>query len=203
MLAKAINLTSAALRLRREDVLTRWAMYDRLANVLGPLECGSTLNISDSDYLTSLLGKPGEIVKANYPACSITDLPFPDGQFDAIVADQVLEHVDGTPERAIGESFRVVKAGGYVIHTTCLLNPVHGYPSDFMRFTPGKLQRLVEAQSEVVEVGGWGTRLAMLLVVLGLRSVVVPEARWHPINWIARQKPDAWLIHTWVVARKR
>jgi ubiquinone/menaquinone biosynthesis C-methylase UbiE len=54
---------------------------------------------------------------------------FGDNTFDAVASDQVLEHVEGDPFVAIAESVRVVKAGGFVVHTTCFLNSLHGAPT--------------------------------------------------------------------------
>ena len=44
---------------------------------------------------------------------SVTDLPFPDGEFDLACSFKVLAHVEQI-ERAMSEMARVVKPGGYV-----------------------------------------------------------------------------------------
>lgn len=53
-----------------------------------------------------------------YPAfvteMDVTDLPFPDGRFDAVICNHVLEHVDDD-SRAINEIFRVLREGGWAL----------------------------------------------------------------------------------------
>lgn len=200
MLKYLISLTTIGLP--KENYLSRYYMYTRLKEILAPLNFERTLNISKSDYLCSLIGDAGEIVRADYPEVSLLDLPFTDNALDAIVSDQVLEHVEGSPFRAIDESLRVLKPGGYMIHTTCLYNPIHGYPSDFWRFTPKGLEMLVKDKADLVEASGWGNWLALLMIHLGMRSVKIPEVRWHPLNKIAQTNSDRRLLMVWLVARK-
>jgi len=102
----------------------------------------------------------------------------------------------------IDESLRLLKPGGYMIHTTCLLNPIHGYPSDFWRFTPRGLELLVQDKAELIEAAGWGNWLALLMIHLGMRGVLIPEASWHPLNWVARKNSERRLVMVWLVARK-
>lgn len=49
----------------------------------------------------------------------VTNIPFPDGTFDAVICNHVLEHV-ADDRRAIRELFRVVKPGGWAIVTVPL-----------------------------------------------------------------------------------
>ncbi|HMN98256.1 MAG TPA: methyltransferase domain-containing protein [Miltoncostaeaceae bacterium] len=46
-----------------------------------------------------------------FHVASVTDLPFPDGAFDAAVCTQVYEYVEDMP-RALGEAARVLRPGG-------------------------------------------------------------------------------------------
>ena len=43
---------------------------------------------------------------------SVTEIPFPDGRFDALVSGEVLEHVP-EDDKAVREFCRVLKKGGY------------------------------------------------------------------------------------------
>jgi hypothetical protein len=97
---------------------------------------------------------------------------------------------------------RVLRPGGVAIHTTCFINPIHGYPSDFWRFTPDALALLHRNWSVVHKVGGWGNRRVWSVVADGLRFAGVPHARWHPMHTFAMQNDPLWPIVTWVVARK-
>ena len=101
-------------------------------------------------------------------------------EFDAIVTDQVLEHVAEGPFLAMQESFRVVKRGGLVVHATVFSYPIHGCPNDYWRFTPQALDALVKPYGRVIESGGWGNGWISLLWALGLRWEPMPTAKWHP-----------------------
>jgi SAM-dependent methyltransferase len=184
--------------------LTRYFMYQHLAQYsrLRAKEL-RVLSISHSERLGRLLGFTDEqITDVAYPDVNILDLPFADGEFDAVVSDQVLEHVEGNPQAAIDETFRVVKEDGLALHTTCLLYRIHGSPSDYWRFTPDALRYLVAKKGEVIDVGGWGNPYVLFLLVLGARITSVPHARWHPLHWLATKNAAQWPIQTWVLARK-
>jgi SAM-dependent methyltransferase len=181
--------------------VTRYAMNLRI-QALGPqlpARSGRALAVSHSRNLCELVGFEGEVVEADYPEHDLLDLSFDDEAFDLVVADQVLEHVED-PFRAISESLRVLRPGGVLIHTTCLLNPIHE-DRDFWRFTPSALAHLVDG-CVVHDVGGWGNRAVMPLKALGLHRLPVPDAPWHPVRrWATRSDPK-WLASTWVVASK-
>jgi len=66
----------------------------------------------------------------------VTDLPLEDGELDAIVCTEVLEHC-ADPFYAVAEMHRVLKPGGLLLVTSPFLWPWHGtadYP-DYWRFT--------------------------------------------------------------------
>jgi SAM-dependent methyltransferase len=130
-------------------------------------------------------------------------LAFDDAAFDFCVSDQVLEHVEGNPFDAVAESLRVVRPGGWVVHTTCLMNPVHQAPGDFWRFTPDALALLCRSAGAIeIETGSWGNRSALALTQVGLRMVKIPLDPAHPLHRIATASERDWPIHTWVMARK-
>jgi SAM-dependent methyltransferase len=191
--------------LARGPHITRYAMYDRLQSIAHklPNKGGRVLSISHSDNLASLVGlQPSEIVSANYPEHNFICLNFPDESFDYVVSDQVLEHVEGDPYDAIRECHRLLRPGGIALHTTCFINPVHGVPKDFWRFTPDALALLHQDWSEIIEVGGWGNFNVWSAIQDGLRFVGVPHAKWHPLHKLAVKNDPAWPIVTWVIARK-
>lgn len=66
--------------------------------------------------------------------CDAHDLPFGDGEFDAVVAVAVLEHV-ADPQRCVDEMWRVLRPAGYVYASSPFLFPVHMGAYDFTRFT--------------------------------------------------------------------
>ena len=190
--------------LPRGPHITRFFMYRRLARFRqAPADDARVLSISHSVELCRLLGLAnGHLVEANYPQYSALDLPFADESFDYVVSDQVLEHIEGDPQRVIDETFRVLKRGGLAIHTTCFINPIHREPNDFWRFTPDALAFLARRFSTIVDCGGWGNPYVWSVVWLGLRYDGIPERRWHPLYQLAMRNDPDWPISTWLVARK-
>ena len=89
-------------------------MYKPLSKLTEPRPAEArVLSISHSEGLARLLGFGDEqITDAAYPEHTMFDLPFQDAQFDAVVSDQVLEHLEGDPQDAIDETFRILKPGG-------------------------------------------------------------------------------------------
>lgn len=184
--------------------LTRYYMYRRISQFhrsRRPEE--RVLSISHSQHLAQMLGySPAQVTHANYPECTILDLPLDDASMDAVVSDQVLEHVEGDPQQAIDETYRVLKPGGIAVHTTCFMNRYHNCPGDYWRFTPSALGLLCRNFSTVLETDGWGSRLALLGIEAGLRFAPVPETRWHPLHWLAMHNEPRWPIHVWIIAQK-
>jgi SAM-dependent methyltransferase len=191
-------------RLPRGPHITRFFMYRHFAKFRqSPASTASVLSISHSVELCGVLGlAEARLVEANYPEYSALSLPFPDESFDYVVSDQVLEHIEGPPQRVIDESFRVLKPGGLAIHTTCFINPIHRDPNDFWRFTPDGLALLGRPFSRIVDCGGWGNPYVWVIVRLGLRYDGIPERRWHPLYRLAMRNDPDWPISTWLIAQK-
>jgi SAM-dependent methyltransferase len=191
--------------LARGPHITRYYMYNRLQSIGAklPNKGGRVLSISHSAKLAELLGlQPTEIVSADYPEHNVLSLDFPDSVFDYVLSDQVLEHVEGDPYKAIAECHRVLRPGGIALHTTCFIIPVHGAPKDFWRFTPEALSLLHQDWSQVIEVGGWGNFQVWSVVQDGMQFVGVPHAKWHPLHRLALKNDPLWPIVTWIAAKK-
>lgn len=197
------NITMTGLA--RGAHLTRYAMYQRL-EATGPklpIRRGRVLSISHSLHLAELMGiEPAQAVEANYPEATFTALPYGANEFDFVLSDQVLEHVQGDPFVGVEESRRVLKPGGIAVHTTVFAYPVHGAPGDFWRFTPSALRLLCREFSEVIECDGWGSFDAWLWAHRGMQHVPVPHAPWHPLHKVATRNDPAWPMVVWIVARK-
>jgi len=185
--------------------ITRYFMYNRLGSIgsLLPYRTGRVLSISHSANLGDYLGlQPTGVTEANYPDHNLLSLNFADNSYDFVLSDQVLEHVEGNPQRAIDECYRILKPGGVAVHTTCFINPVHGVPNDFWRFTPEALCLLHQTWSEIIEFGGWGNFEVWSVVKDGLRAEGIPHAKWHPLHRLATKNDPLWPIVTWIVAKK-
>jgi SAM-dependent methyltransferase len=186
--------------------VTRLFMYRAMKDALAERDTPAkkALCISGSNALADILGLKKTVkVGANYPEHNLISLGFDEGAFDFCISDQVLEHVEGSPFDAFKESARVIKPGGYIIHTTCFANEVHGAPSDFWRFTPEGLELLARhADCEPVLSGGWGNKEAFPYMAMGFRMRPIPDNPQNPIYKLAMRNDPGFPIVTWVVARK-
>lgn len=199
------SMRAASLGFEKSDHhFTRYAMYAHLAKAMAPhVRRGRVLAISHSIRLGTEIGLDmTDAVEANYPDARITAIPHDNDEFDFVLSDQVLEHVEDEPQLAFDESLRVLRAGGIAVHTTCLINPVHGHPSDYWRFTPQALSHLARKFNRIIDAGGWGNRGVLAMMALGLRYEKVPLSKRHPLNWLATTNEVAWPISTWIVAQK-
>ncbi len=185
--------------------ITRLYMYTHLQDFLVKQDSKfkQCLAISGSSGLAKILGlKSVQIQSAHYPECNLINLKFQDNSFDFCLSDQVLEHVQGNPYKAFEESIRVVKPGGFIIHTTCFINEVHHFPGDFWRFTPDALRLMSESfGTEVMTCGGWGNREVWSYIDMGYRGAKIPEDPHNPIYQLAMKNDPSCPIVTWVVAQ--
>ena len=193
--------------LKKGTHLTRYYYHQHLSQVLDAFGDDAipkrVLSISGSNQLCELLKfKNMEVVETNFPEHNILNLSFPDGYFDFVLSDQVLEHVEGNPQKAIDETYRVLKTGGIAVLTTCFIQKIHGAPKDFWRFTPDALAYLFGNFSKIMDVGGCGNPWLLLLIMLDLEFLLVPHAKWHPLHKIATYSDKSYPIATWIVAKK-
>ncbi|MBN2596851.1 MAG: class I SAM-dependent methyltransferase [Marinifilaceae bacterium] len=70
-------------------------------------------------------------------------MPFEPDEFDSILNNQVLEHVDDT-HRVFAEFARVLKPGGHLCLTVPFVSRIHGIPSDYWRFSEFGIRYLFE-----------------------------------------------------------
>jgi SAM-dependent methyltransferase len=123
---------------------------------------------------------------------SLDALPLPDGELDAVLNTQVLEHV-ADPQAVLNELARVLAPGGELWLTVPLVNELHEEPHDYFRYTPYGLTTLFErAGLDVVSIEpltGFYSTLAMLLRNSGLitgvgergdvgRRLLAAASRW-------------------------
>jgi SAM-dependent methyltransferase len=196
---------ASTIRLAQGEHITRYYMYRHLSRAADklPNRTGSVLSVSQSDRLIEMLKiEARDLMSADYPQYNMLSLPFDDSSFDFVISDQVLEHVEGDPQTAIDETHRVIRRNGIAIHTTCFINPIHGAPNDFWRFTPNALSLLHQGWSRIIDVGGWGNFAAWEAMKDGIRFLKVPHARWHPLHKLATKNEVNWPIVTWIIALK-
>jgi SAM-dependent methyltransferase len=193
------------------DHIVRYEMYNRIQESTRNLDLsGKVLSISHSEHLCGLIGiQPGQIFDASYPDYDLGKLNLPDNSFDVVVSDQVLEHIECDPRQAVEETWRVLKPGGIAIHTTCFLTPFHGdrkYGTpgggDYWRYTHHGLRFLHGHYSNVIAADGWGNPAMPVVNGLGLTRMPIPEAKWHPLNKLARFDWPSYHYVVWVIAQK-
>ena len=183
--------------------LTRYSMYRRIQAALEVPLSGRILGVSGIENFRHMIGPGAEVLDLHYPGIDLERLKFPDAQFDVVISDQVLEHLRD-PKSAVAESFRVLKAGGIAIHTSCFLNPIHKYPDDYFRFSRAALIALCEPYAEVLGCASWGSRYAAALIMLAdrVRGIEIPE-RPGVRRWLATYNEENYPIHVWIIARRR
>jgi len=105
-------------------------------------------------------------------------LPFPEGVFQRVECDAVLEHVRD-PRRVVEEIRRVLAPGGYAHFVTPFCHPFHAYPTDFHRFTIEGLKEVTSGMEVVAE--GWrtGPTATMLVFVIEYAKLLLPWKAWR------------------------
>jgi ubiquinone/menaquinone biosynthesis C-methylase UbiE len=178
-------------------------MYKKLREFFKKPIYGKILGISDIENFRALLSKTAEVLDVQYPEVDMENIPYEDNIFDFVISDQVIEHLED-PQKAIKESYRVLKRGGIAIHTTCFINYIHPSPRDFWRFSPEALKHLCKDFSKILYCGSWGNRIAILLCFLSdrFRFMKIPETKWSIRHLIATYNEEKYPIVTWVVAEK-
>ena len=183
--------------------LTRFYMYKQIKNCFKNKIKGNILSISGIDYIQPLISADAKVLNSEYPVVDMQNMPYNNDSFDFVISDQVIEHLEN-PRRAIRESHRVLKNGGIAIHTSCFINHIHLCPHDFWRFSPSALKLLCKDFSEIICCGGWGNRIAILLVFLSVkfRFMKIPETKYSFKHLIASWNEAKYPIVTWIVVKK-
>lgn len=185
--------------------LTRYRMYREISRFFAEEpRFGKVLAVSGAGTLFPMFDTSRcALTETRYPEWDLMSLPSADGEYDYILSDQVLEHV-ADPFKAAEESRRVLRPGGYAIHTTCFMDRIHPNPSDYWRFSCEALKVLHRNYSEVVQCGSWGNRWVYILSSLSrrFRFLPVPESGWSPVRSLALLDDPNFPVVTWIIARK-
>jgi SAM-dependent methyltransferase len=118
------------------------------------------------------------------------------GQFDLVIADQVLEHVRW-PLRGVRHMREMLRPGGHALIMTPFLYPIHGHPVDCSRWTNLGLKHLLAEGGfgfDDIEVWSWGNKAVARKLLDG----------WPRMGWRRELPPDdqRCLIQVWALARR-
>ena len=149
--------------------LLRHAMYVKLRNRLKDLDGPQhkCLTVGDVHRPCADMRTRGgsTLLNAGDPAKTMSDLPFPDNEFDSCLADQIVGILSRDPYKAFAETMRVLKPGGIAIHTSRFINPDLANPAARLGIPPNGLLVLADScGAETLECDGWGNWDAWKLV---------------------------------------
>jgi SAM-dependent methyltransferase len=146
--------------------------------------------------------------------------PYGDASFDAVLCNQVLEHVF-TPELLLSEIARVMKPGGRLVLTAPFVWDEHEQPRDYARYSSFGLKALLERSGlRIIEHRKLNANLAVIFQLINAYLYKVSSTRSHAANLLlcallmspfnllglalmrlAPQNPDLYLDHA-VLAEK-
>lgn len=184
---------------------------------------GKVLNAGAGDRDLSPL-VDGELVNQDIPGglhnknihilSPLSAIPRPDGFFDCVVCNAVLEHVDN-PADVLKEFHRVLTPGGHLYLTVPFMQPEHLDPTDYQRYTRDGLRLMaeragftvitVEALHNVYIALGWFVYTWLsaknTLVYKVLRKVLFPLLR-HKSRHSTTQVPGMASAHRLIGIKK-
>lgn len=99
------------------------------------------------------------------------NLPFETGQFDWIIAIEVLEHVHNI-DRAMTEIDRCLVDKGKLLISMPFMYHIHGDPADYRRLTPRGIVASLPASLEVEELIKFGTALNIIFDTISSSSII-------------------------------
>ena len=116
-------------------------------------------------------------------------LPFQSSVAGLVILAEVLEHLP-EPQIALEECYRVLQPGGMLSITAPQYWHVHGYPSDYYRFTDAGLRYLCEKAGFTI-VDCW-SRGGPVLILFHTIRVNLSE-RWRPLFVLPFYAVAEWL----------
>jgi SAM-dependent methyltransferase len=115
-----------------------------------------------------------------------TTFPFPEGKFDSVLCNQVLEHVF-TPDAFLSEIYRVLKPGGRVLLTVPFIWDEHEQPFDYARYSSFGLRALLERNGfRVISQKKILTDASVLFQLLNAYLFKVTDSRYIFIKLVTR-----------------
>lgn len=190
-----------------EERLTRYLCYRSIRHWIRSTKrvvSGKVLCVSGVPPFVESEKNQMELTSTEYPAVDIQALPFSESQFDWVIADQVLEHVEN-PRKAADEMRRVLKPGGIAIFAAPSLNREHDSPRDFWRIMPAGMRDLCKDFTVIHQCRSWGSARAVNYLTRFTNLWEIPEGYIGfsgEVRSMADDEDPLWPIVTWIIAEK-
>jgi SAM-dependent methyltransferase len=86
--------------------------------------------------------------------CDLAAIPVEEGRYDAVIFNQVMEHLP-EPAAVLAELHRVLKPAGRLLYTGPFFYEEHEQPYDFFRYTRYGARHLIERAGFTIERLDW------------------------------------------------
>ena len=172
----------------------RNVMYDRLIPYVKEFRNGKLITFGGSSGLLKYVSRDVDVLVTHHEDIDAQKTEFNDGEWDYIITDQVMEHVDN-PWYVVNEHKRILRSGGVAICTSVFYRSIHTN-HDHFRFTPDGLCKLF-SEFEILESGSWGNKDAAFLAIVDKISIEKTE-----IDRLNLHNDRKFPIVVWVVAKK-
>jgi SAM-dependent methyltransferase len=118
------------------------------------LEDRKAVVMAGSVWLARMLGLARtRLLVLDYPDFTLENLALLNDEYDFLIADRALHRCDSLADAA-NETMRVLRPGGFFVHTTSCLDLAVGMPIDRRRVSPGAVARLFPLSSSLATGGG-------------------------------------------------
>lgn len=155
----------------------RRALQDRLAAEDSAHK--KAVIVGDSVALARLLGlKKTKFVILSYPDFTLENLALLSDEYDFVISDRALHRCDSLKDAA-HETMRVLRPGGWFVHTSSLLDLDTGRRADWRRCRPAVMEKLFPAVS-ASETGGRATLAGFALVSWAIGQKASTEQQLVP-----------------------
>jgi len=159
------------------------ALQDRLAGE--DSDSRKAIAVGDSLWLARTLGlKKARILHLPYPDFTIENLALLSNEYDFVIADRVL-HRCQSAEDAARETMRVLRPGGWFVHTASILDVAFLSPINRRMLGPCGLRALFPYTTKTSAAGWRGPSASK-----SLRPADSP-ADWAAVSWIVGQKSES------------
>lgn len=182
--------------------LIRYHSYRSIEKTIKELNPkGIGLTIADWRPIINGMMEDVTFYNLRYPDHDIMDMnKIPDNSVDVFYSEMILEHIDN-PQKAIDETYRILKPGGIGIHTTVFMMPYHPSPKDLYRFSPKLLEQMHKDYSKVY-AGGNGNWRSLFALLMRLTRFPVKYPNGNLMSALIKGNNPKYMITTWVVAQK-